>query len=203
MPYVYPACPSTPSHTPTASQYKSFRSIPSNKAYKNTNKYFNQNSSSRPDYEQYATTSLSVLLKPRTNFEKVDEPDLETQENNHTYFVYLCTWKNKTIVYTFKSWWNVLHGASHIRHPARTMYCICIAHAMMKMKENERRSKPMKNQCKQIGSIYCIELYIYIFFTILSYNKVKYKTHDISTSSEAIHVKWILCKRSPPICSFV
>ena len=76
---VYPACTSTPSHTPTASQYKSFRSIPSNKAYKNTNKYYNQNSSSRPDYEQYATTSLSVLLKPRTNFEKVDEADLETR----------------------------------------------------------------------------------------------------------------------------
>ena len=57
---VYLTGTSTLSHTPTASQYKSFRSIPSNTAYKNTNKFYNQHSSSQPEYEQY--------------FEKVDEP---------------------------------------------------------------------------------------------------------------------------------
>ena len=153
MPYVYPACPSTPSHTPTASQYKSFRSIPSNKAYKNTNKYFNQNSSSRPDYEQYATTSLSVLLKPRTNFEKSDETDLETrlQVRKQSYILCLLmhlekkklfrvkesVYFQKLVKYSTRSESHPSSSTDYVLH----MYCTCDD-------ENERKWKKVKTNVK-------------------------------------------------------
>nr|XP_022301404.1 uncharacterized protein LOC111109529 [Crassostrea virginica] len=112
---VYLTGTSTLSHTPTASQYKSFRSITSNTAYKNTNKFYNQHSSSQPEYEQY--------------FEKVDEPAAGKKTKKHTLFTYalgkIKLFRVKESVYFQKlvkySTRSESHPHTYTRHPARTI----------------------------------------------------------------------------------